>query len=599
MGAFVSNFQTKTLLRCQNKEEFDLYKAALEWDLIDPIVIEDRNDIKSEFQWRDCVEPYHHQVTNLITFCRRLPVTLLADDVGLGKTISAGLIVSELISRGRLSKILIVCPKILCEQWKEELDTKFNIPADIVTGRRLVSKKFSGKVGAIITTYNSARLYLDKIEKAGFDMLILDEAHKLRNLYGVDPVPQVAQRFRDALAKRLFKYVLMLTATPIHNRLWDLYSLVDLLTVARGHENPFGNEGIFARRFIADSRTQARQLKPEMREEFRSIVYGYMSRVRRADANLHFPERVVQLHSVDPTTEELELIGVVANQIQELNFLTQIVILQALTSSPEALVKMLDGMAERKTAPLSLAESVKKVAKTICLTAKLRGLGSLVSKLSAEKPDTWRVVIFTRWRETQTSIQCYLENQGISCGLINGDSASRNQDTIKKFKKDCPEIHVLISTEAGSEGVNLQSANVLVNYDLPWNPMIVEQRIGRIQRLASEYASVCIFNIILKGTYEEYIVGRLLEKLQLASHAIGDIEALLEASGIDEGDENGPIGFEEKIRQLVVASLTGKDVEQATFQTEQSILSAKNELERGENYINSMLGKLDGAVDEG
>ena len=85
----------------------------------------------------------------------------------------------------------------------------------------------------MITTYNTARLYLDRIKQDGFDMLILDEAHKLRNLYGVDPTPQVAQRFRKALADRLFKYVLMLTATPIQNRLWDLYSLVDLLTVAR------------------------------------------------------------------------------------------------------------------------------------------------------------------------------------------------------------------------------------------------------------------------------------------------------------------------------------------------------------------------------
>ena len=94
-----------------------------------------------------------------------------------------------------------------------------------------------------------------------------------------------------------------------------------------------------------------------------------------------------------------------------------------------------------------------------------------------------------------------------------------------------------MSTEAGSEGVNLQVGNVLVNYDLPWNPMIVEQRIGRVQRLASEHASVGIFNVMLRGTFEEYIVGRLMEKLQMASHAIGDIEALLEATGID--DENG------------------------------------------------------------
>ena len=159
--------------------------------------------------------------------------------------------------------------------------------------------------------------------------------------------------------------------------------------------------------------------------------------------------------------------------------------------------------------------------------------------------------------------------RGISCGLINGDSGARNQRTIAHFKHSPPEMHVIVSTEAGSEGVNLQAANVLVNFDLPWNPMIVEQRIGRVQRLASEHASVCIFNMILRGTFEEYIVGRLMEKLQMASHAIGDIEALLEATGMDDQGEDS-LAFEELIRRLVIASLAGKNVEKTTHLAEES-----------------------------
>ena len=239
------NFQTKILRRKTTPEEYRVYRAGLEWDLTDPIVIEKREDLKSESRWHDRVEPYHHQVTNLITFCRRLPVTLLADDVGLGKTISAGLIISELISRARLSKILIVCPKLLGPQWQEELDAKFDLNAQIAIGRDLIAAD-PEETGAIITTYHSARLHLDSIPKDRFQMLVLDEAHKLRNLYGVENPPQVATRFRKALEERRFRFVLMLTATPIHNRLWDLYSLVDLLTVARGHQNPFGSEGMFA-----------------------------------------------------------------------------------------------------------------------------------------------------------------------------------------------------------------------------------------------------------------------------------------------------------------------------------------------------------------
>ena len=166
-----------------------MYRASLEWDLTESIVIEKREDIKSEQRWRGRLEPYHHQVTNLITFCRRLPVTLLADDVGLGKTISAGLIISELIARSRLSKILIVCPKLLCSQWQEELLTKFNIAAEIAIGRELIEADFP-ETGAIITTYASARLHLDSIPQERFQMLVLDEAHKLRNLYGVEKPPQ-------------------------------------------------------------------------------------------------------------------------------------------------------------------------------------------------------------------------------------------------------------------------------------------------------------------------------------------------------------------------------------------------------------------------
>jgi superfamily II DNA or RNA helicase len=591
MAASSSEFQTKILRRSVLPDEYDLYRAALEWDLTDPIVIETRKDLKSEKRWQNHLQPYHHQVTNLITFCRRLPVTLLADDVGLGKTVSAGLVVSELIARARVSKILIVCPKLLGPQWQSELRTKFDIPAEIATGKELISAE-PEDVGAVITTYASARLHLEKLPEDRFQMLVLDEAHKLRNLYGVDPPPQVALRFREALEKRRFRYVLMLTATPIQNRLWDLYSLVDLLTVARGHQNPFGSEGMFARKFIADKRDTARQLKQEAREEFRSIVYGYMSRVRRGDAKLYFPDRVVQLHRVEPTLAELELIRAIAKPIQKLNRLAQIGILQALTSSPHALMAQILNMARNGTVPQELAAAVCSIVAGMKTSAKLNGLGGLIDKLMRQNPERWRMVVFTGRLETQTTIQAFLEERGLKVGIINGSSGQRNQDTIARFWKNPPTCHVIVSTEAGSEGVNLQVANVLVNYDLPWNPMIVEQRIGRIQRLASEHASVSILNIILKGTFEEFIVGRLMEKLQMAAHAIGDIESLLEASGINDDDGES---FDDKILQLVLAALGGKDVERATRQAEQSIINAKATLEAEEANINDMLGGMDGA----
>jgi superfamily II DNA or RNA helicase len=594
MKEIIPSFQSKALSKSPSETDFKLYRAALEWNLVDPIVIESKDDFKSHQDWHDKLEPYHHQVTNLITFCRRLPVTLLADDVGLGKTISAGLIVSELVARNRINKILIVCPKILMPQWKEELDLKFGINAVEAIGRELVDVKLPNDSGAVITTYQSAQAYLNRIAESGYQMLILDEAHKLRNLYGTQTAPQVAIRFKKALKDRLFKYVLMLTATPIQNRLWDIYSLVDLLAVARGHENPFGGTGLFARKFIADNRTQARQLVAENKDEFRKIVYGYLYRTRRADVRLYFPQRKVQLHKVQPTADELRLIEVISEPIQKLNPLVQISLLQALVSSPQAFSSQLTTMARNKTVEADIAIEVKSIVDGMQSSSKLEGLKALVAELKKEQGDHWRMVIFTERIETQTTIEIFLSNLGISCGLINGGTGSANQQTIGLFKEDIPKINVIISTRAGSEGVNLQAANVLVNYDLPWNPMIVEQRIGRIQRLASNHKNVVIFNMILQGTFEEYIVGRLMEKLQMASHAIGDIEALLEAAGVDEED-----GFEDKIRKLVIDSLAGKDVEKATRLAVESINKAKSVLKEEEESINSLLGSSSDVVEVG
>jgi superfamily II DNA or RNA helicase len=587
-----AKIQTKILTRETTPGEYKVYRAGLEWDLTDPIVIESADDFKSTPRWRDRLTPYRHQVSNLITFCRRLPVTLLADDVGLGKTISAGLVMSELIVRSRLSKTLIVCPKLLCPQWQQELEEKFDIESDIATGRALLDADPEG-VGAVITTYNSARLYLDKIPEDRFQMLVLDEAHKLRNLYGVPNPPQVAKRFQKALEDQRFRFVLMLTATPIQNRLWDLYSLVDLLTTARGHENPFGRPGMFARRFIADDKDKARQLKIDARDEFRSIIYGYMSRVRRGDAGLAFPERKVQMHQVAPSAAELQLINVIAKPIQKMNRLAQISILKALASSPEALRAQLNNMAKNGTAPAALAAAVRDIVENMPITSKLRGLAALIEQLKRQNPERWRLIVFTTLRETQTTIQDFLEKQGLTVGIINGDSGQRNQETIARFKQSPPRYRVIVSTEAGSEGVNLQVANMLVNYDLPWNPMIVEQRIGRVQRLASEYKHVSIFNITLRGTFEDFIVGRLMEKLQMAANAIGDIDALLQGSDMADGEDDGSDKFESRILQLVLDALAGKNVEEAVRLDTQSIEDAKRALE--EANIDEMLGDAGGA----
>ena len=134
--------------------------------------------------------------------------------------ISAGLILSELRARDKVSRALVLCPKLLLPQWKEELEEKFRILTEHATGQEVDFLARQSDVPVVATTYESARSRMKSLSESGFDLLILDEAHKLRNLYGTQSAPRIAREIHSALAARSFRYVLFLTATPIQNRLW-------------------------------------------------------------------------------------------------------------------------------------------------------------------------------------------------------------------------------------------------------------------------------------------------------------------------------------------------------------------------------------------
>ena len=490
------------------------------------------------------------------------------------------------MKRNRISKVFVVCPKILIPQWVEELEAKFGIKAYGASGAG-VRGAASRSESVVVTTYHSASRFLDEGHAAGFDMLILDEAHKVRNLHGTPNPPRMATAIFDALEARAFKYVLMLTATPIQNRLWDIYSLVDCLAVARGHTNPFGNPDQFASRFIADGKVAARKLKPEHADEFRKIVNSYMFRTRRIDAQLAFPEREVKTYSVIATPEEAELQQAIAESIDDFGALEQVGLLVALMSSPQALAKQLENMAEKGTAPSRLASRVRGLAERVPRPAKAAQVLQIAANLKAQR-ENWRMVIFTTRRETQLMLGEVLAREGITHGFISGGKAVENRRTIERFRKDDPDIHVIVSTDAGAEGVNLQAANILVNYDLPWNPMIVEQRIGRVQRIGSRFKTVWVANVVHHNSPEQRIVGRLIEKLQVISHTVGDIEAVLEAAGDAEGAT-----LEQEIRDMVIASLRGQNQDEAARLAAESIEQAKMLLEEQQEQMNAMLGDAD------
>lgn len=575
------------LLRSAGTDDLlDLHLAAIEYALATPITIRDKEDIKSQKHWSEQFEPFEHQVRNLITFCRRAPVALIADDVGLGKTISAGLVLSELMTRKKVKRALIVAPKLLLPQWCEELQSKFGIEAKHASGGEL-DYLIRSTIPVVVTTYETARGRFGELSKAFFDMIILDEAHKLRNLHGANKAPRVAEAVQASFKKTDFKYVLMLTATPIQNRLWDIYSLVDLLATARGHKNPLGTPGEFASYYVQDSAATARELHPGRREEFRRRIAEYMVRTSRRDSNLIFPERRVRTLGCPAGAAETRLSALVAQALPSLNALAQSSIAQALMSSPAALVAQLQNMAANGTVPATLPKQAADLAAEAGPGCKMARLRALLKELTKERPNDWRAVLFTRRRETQELIGRTLASEGVRVGYIRGGQAQQNQRAIKALWADPPEINLLVSTDAGAEGVNLQAANVVINYDLPWNPMVVEQRIGRVQRLMSKYKHIIVVNLVVADSVEEKVVARLIAKLQAISETIGDVEGILETSSV--GEE----GMEDTIQDLVVKALMGQDVAAATEKIRQSIERAKAVYEEERAEVERNLGGLD------
>ena len=170
-----------------SREAFDLHVAALEWSLESPILIEDEKDLESRPSWQGRVEPFAHQVQNLVTFCRRAPVALIADDVGLGKGCTAGLIASELLARRKVSRVLVICPKLLMPQWREELATKFGIEALAVT--RITLIQFAATIAIVLIFWLGTRRM--RVVPGRFQSLVemgLDALNPLEVKAGMDPL---------------------------------------------------------------------------------------------------------------------------------------------------------------------------------------------------------------------------------------------------------------------------------------------------------------------------------------------------------------------------------------------------------------------------
>jgi len=437
---------------------------------------------------------------------------LLADEVGLGKTIEAGLVLSEYLLRGHVQRALVLTPPSLVRQWREELDGKFGIAArstDDDERRRgaLGPWEGPGVVVASIATARSER-HRDAVAACPWDLVIVDEAHTLKN----------HRTESYALVERLqTRFLLLLTATPIENRVEELYNLVSL--IRPGH---LGGRTAFVRRF-----TGARgQLSDTARGELRALLGELMVRNTRALSGVHLPPRFARTQLVLPGPEEHALSEHLVAALRSLVASGRVrpllsLLLQEAGSSPMAV----RGTLERLVADTTLPEPMRAAIAAACdFAARATGSEKARVLLDALAGSDGPTIVFTRFRGTLAFLADVLTRAGLPHQRLDGEMpiAARGA-AIERCRGTGG---VLLSTDVGSEGLNLQFCHRLVNFDLPWNPMRIEQRIGRLHRIGQDHP-VEVLNLCLAGSVEERILGILDERINLFELVVGEVEMIL------------------------------------------------------------------------
>ena len=444
---------------------------------------------------------------------------LLADEVGLGKTIEAGMVIRELLVRGLVKNILIVVPASLLYQWQSELADKFHESFEVMlTGDW--GKTLKQEPNRVIVSLSRAKLkpYAAHILKKEWDLLIVDEAHKLKNR------STIAYRFINAIRKR---YVLLLTATPVHNELSELYSLITILKPGY-----LGTLRRFRRTFVdsGDSRN------PRNAPALRKLLKKVMIRNQRTKVGIKIPARRAAILHLELPQPERKLYDDVSAFIRAslqsskngMVILSLMTLQRELTSSPAALASTLDKMSKdvkHGTSNCGKLARLAKRAKDIHVGIKIHMTMELLQHFPG------KFIIFTEFRKTQEVLAEFLKQRGISSVLYHGGlNGMMKEEAIEQFKGD---TRILVSTESGGEGRNLQFCHQMINFDLPWNPMRLEQRIGRIHRLG-QTKEVLLFNFSTKDTLEQYLINILAKKIRMFELVVGELDLILGTS--DEKD---------------------------------------------------------------
>ncbi|NLK08117.1 MAG: DEAD/DEAH box helicase family protein [Firmicutes bacterium] len=456
------------------------------------------------------VVPYSHQLATAHRVIEEMRGrAILADEVGLGKTIEAGMILKEYMLRGLVRRTLILTPASLSRQWFYEMREKFRIP--VVMQR---SQYDWLRHECIVASIDTAKRqpHAAEILSQDWDMLIVDEAHRLKNSRTQN------WQFINSISK---KYFLMLTATPVQNDLKELYNLITLLKPGQ-----LGTYRDFKQRFVQDKRT------PKDSKQLQNLLSQVMIRNRRGKGTIEFTKRIVHPVAVTLTEQEQQFYRMLHNFVRtkmqtslalKRTILPYITLLREACSSSWAAALTLKKLAEKAGPDSKDLLSLLEMAVNIEISAKIECLLKILGEYGHEK-----VIVFTEYRGTQAFIKRHLEEAGLATVNFDGSlSAGRKEFTKFLFSR---YGDVMISTEAGAEGLNLQYCNKVVNFDLPWNPMRLEQRIGRVHRLG-QTQDVLVFNLATAGTIEEHILKLLHEKINMFEMVVGELDAILSQFG--------------------------------------------------------------------
>lgn len=579
----------------QTLSEFDLLSEIIvntPWDLLSNNILKDYQDfsiattlhkvrntsantISSLKASRTIFYPY--QFKPLVKFLKSdTKRILIADEVGLGKTIEAGHIMLELAARGNLKNALVICSKSLCDKWKFELQDKFNFSFKVYDSTKSlifdIKDDLNGSKKSIFGIINYERcrnLELQKLisdNNYQFDILICDEAHRIRN-------SETAQHKGVAKIVDFSEAVIFMTATPIMTSLENLHSLIRLLDKeAYDTYSVFNNAVSQNRPFIralsslnagASFKTVSDELsKSIVRQELLidSISVSHVDKqIDDIFENDPLYQRVINRMNSENNSFQNRIL--IQNDLIELNSINYLYTRTRkkdvregqdyIVRQPHTLTVSLtqherdiyDSVMLQYSAPENLGIITKKrqmassiVASQIARESLIQGiydssipdskfmhLKDIVNKIV--KQEGKKLIVFAYFKNTLLYLNIKLKELGIQCAIIHGDVDSRT-DVINNFQQN-ENIKILLSSEVGSEGIDLQFCDALVNYDLPWNPMVVEQRIGRIDRVGQKSNIITIFNLIIIDTIEERIYTKLYDRIKLFQESIGDLEEIL------------------------------------------------------------------------